>query len=207
MYGLLFTFDLDSNSKDLSAAFNTIDHDVLLEILTERFGVQNFELDWFWSYHTWRTQIFTTPSGSSTPVALTCSVLQDSVIGPKEFIMYTKDIKETIDRFIINHHLYADDSQLLAQMKINAVTEHHQRLETCVESLWDWCSSWRLRLNPDKTKLIMFGSRANLAKLRQLDLMSLNLCLIAVEPVDSVRDLSVILESELSMWVYVSKIS
>ena len=38
--------------------------------------------------------------------------------------MYTEDIKETIDRFIINHHLYADDSQFLAHMKINAVTEH-----------------------------------------------------------------------------------
>ena len=66
--------------------------------------------------------------------------------------MYTEDIKETIDRFIINHHLYADDSQLLAHMKINAVMEHRRRLETCVESIRDWCSSRRLQLNPDKTE-------------------------------------------------------
>ena len=121
--------------------------------------------------------------------------------------MYTEDIKEKIDRFIINHQLYADDSQLLAHMKINAVMEHHGRPETCVESLRDWCFSLRLQLNPDKTELIRFGSRANLVKIRQLDVMSLNLCSVAVEPVDSIRDLGVILDSEFSMRVHLSKIS
>ena len=121
----------------LSAAFDTVDHAILLEVLTERFGVENLERDWFRSYHTRRTQIFTTPSGSSTPVVLTFSVPQGSVIDSKAFIMYTKDIKETIDQFIINHHLYADDSKLLSHMEINAVMEHRRRLEICVKSLQD----------------------------------------------------------------------
>ena len=115
---------------DLSAAFDTVYHAILLEVLTERCGVQNLEFDWFRSYHIGRTQTLTTPGGSSAPVALTCSVPHGSVIEPKEFIMYTEDIKETIDYFIINHHLYADDSQLLAHMNINAVMEHRRRLET-----------------------------------------------------------------------------
>ena len=191
---------------DLIAAFYTVDQGILLEVFTERFGADNLKLDWFRSYHTGRTQTFTTPSGSSASIALTCSVPQGSVIVPNEFIMYTEDIKETIDRFIINHHLYAVDSQLLAHMKINVVMER-RRLETCVESLRDWCSSRRLQRNPDKTELIWFGSRVNLVKLRQLDVMSLNLCQVAVEPIDSVRDLSVILDSELSMREYISKIS
>ena len=143
---------------DLSAAFDTVDHGILLEVLSERFCVENLELDVYRSYHTGRTQTFTPPSGSSAPIALTCSVPQRSVIGPKEFIMYTEDIKETIDQFIINHHLYADDSHLLAHMKINALTEPRRRLETCVERLRDWCSSRLLQLNPDKTELIWFGS-------------------------------------------------
>ena len=112
-----------------------------------------------------------------------------------------------MDRSIINHHLYANDCQLLAHIKINAIMEHRRRLETCVESLRDWCSSRRLQLNPDKTELIWFGSRTNLVQPRQLDVMSLNLCPVAVEPVDSVRDLSVILDSELSMRVHINKIS
>ena len=72
-----------------------------MEILTKRFGVENLELDWFRSYHTGGTQTFTIPSDSLAPVALTCSVPQGSVIGPKELIMYTEGIKETIDRFIL----------------------------------------------------------------------------------------------------------
>ena len=64
-----------------------------------------------------------------------------------------------------------------------------------------------LQLNPDKTELIWFGFRANLVKLRQLDVMSLNLCAVTVESVDSVRDLGVIRDSELSMRVHISKIS
>ena len=114
---------------DLSTAFNTVDHGILLKVLAKRFGVENLELDWFRSYHTGCTQTFTTPSGSSAPVALTSSVPQGLVIGPKEFIIFTEDIKETIDRFIINHHLYADDSQFRAHTKI--------------KQLWSIVDDWR----------------------------------------------------------------
>ena len=106
---------------------------------------------------------------------------QGSVIGPKEFVAYTQDIVETIDRFAII-------------------------IALCVEQLRDYCSSRRLQLNPDKTELIWFGFRANLAKLRQLD-TNLSLCSVVVEPVDSVRDLGVILDSELSMAQHIGKIS
>ena len=61
-------------------------------------------------------------------------------------------------------------------MWLKAVMEHHKRLETCVGNLKDWCSSRRLQLNSDKTELICFGFRANLSKLKRLDVMSLTLC-------------------------------
>ena len=103
--------------------------DKLLEVLTERFGFENLDRDWFRSYHTERTQTFTTPSGSSAPVTLTGSVPQGSVIDPKEFIMYTEDIKETIDRFIINHHLYATTP-------ISLLTKN-------IMQLWSIVDDWR----------------------------------------------------------------
>ena len=69
-------------------------------------------------------------------------------------------------------------------------------------------SRQRLQLNPDKTELIWFCSRANLLKLKQLDInLNLNICSVIVEPFDSVSDLSAILDSELSMQKHTSKIS
>ena len=67
-----------------------------------------------------------------------------------------------------------------------------------------WCYSRQLQLNPDETKLIMVWLQL---KLKQLDTMSLSLCTVVLESVDSVHDLGVILDSELSMREHTSKIS
>ena len=93
---------------ELSAAFDTVDHGVLLDVLRHRFGVADVALNWFSSYLSDRTQSFSVVSGTLSPVNLTCSVPQGSVIGPKTFVAYTEDIAEEIDSFAINHHLYAD---------------------------------------------------------------------------------------------------
>ena len=57
----------------------------------------------------------------SDPVSLTSSVLQDSVVGPQKFDAYTENMVETIEDFIVNHHLYADDTQLQNQMRLKAI--------------------------------------------------------------------------------------
>ena len=74
---------------DLSAAFDTVDHDVLLDVLLKRFDVVSKAFDWCKSYLSERTQSFCVASGTSNPVRLTCSVPQGSVIGPVKFIAYT----------------------------------------------------------------------------------------------------------------------
>ena len=156
--------------SDLSAAFDTVDHEFLMNILSDRFSIAYDEVDWVRSYHSVRLNTLKTPVDSSGSVPLTSSVPQGSVLGPQEFIEYTED----------NHHLYADDSQLLNHMRLEAVMEHRRRLETCVGNLKDWCSSRRLQLNPDKTELIWLGSIVNLSKLKRLNVMSLTLCAVAI---------------------------
>ena len=92
-------------------------------------------------------------------------------------------------------------------MQLEAVMKLRKRLETCVGNLKDWCSSGRLQLNPNKTELIWFGSRVNFSKLKRLDVMNLILCSVVIEPVDSVRDFGIILDSELSMRKHIVKVS
>ena len=61
---------------DLSAAFDTINHAILLEVLTERFGFENLELDWFHSYHTDARRLSQLQAAARASVALTCIVPQ-----------------------------------------------------------------------------------------------------------------------------------
>jgi len=77
---------------DLSAAFDTVDHDVLLDVLANRFAVGGVVLDWFRSYLSDRTQTFSFENLQSVAFNLECSVPQGSVLGPVEYIAYTDDI-------------------------------------------------------------------------------------------------------------------
>jgi len=106
---------------DLSAAFDTVDHSILLTVLKERFGVQKGVFDWFSSYLQGRTQCISASIGRSELLELTCGVPQGSVLGPVKFIAYTEDLHSAIDKFPLLHHCFADDTQLLASVAVNDV--------------------------------------------------------------------------------------
>ena len=103
---------------DRSAAFDTVDHGVLLDVLFSRLGVTDRVFEWFQSYLTGRTQVFCTGTDYSEVTLTACSVPQGSVDGSLLFISYTKDLEDTISSFTFNHHMYADDTQLLAHMSL-----------------------------------------------------------------------------------------
>ena len=138
---------------ELSAAFDMVDHGILLEVLQNRFGVQDRALNWF-KYLSDRTQSFCVMFKMSDSVSLICSVPQSSVIGPQKFVAYTEDIVETIETFMVNHHLYADDTQLQNHMRREAIQANCLKMEQCVAAIKVWCSSRRLQLNADKTEVI-----------------------------------------------------
>ena len=92
---------------DLSAAFDTVDHGTLLEVLPLRFGIAGRGLKWFKSYLTGRTQTVMISSNTSAAVPLVCSVPQGSVVGPLLFIAYTGDIEDTIDAYSVERDLYS----------------------------------------------------------------------------------------------------
>jgi hypothetical protein len=109
---------------DLSAAFDTVDHNTLLEVLGRRFGVKGIVLDWFVnSYLADRTQSFQLDAQRSGPYQVRCSVPQGSVLGPMEFIAYTEDLVDLyIDRHFLSRLLYADDTQLIDGVQITEIS-------------------------------------------------------------------------------------
>ena len=92
---------------DLSSAFVTVDHNTLLRVVTQSFGVNGLALTWFSFYLTGRTQAYHHDIQLSQLYAVNCSVPQGSVLGPQEFTAYTEELVGLIDGFHFSHHLYA----------------------------------------------------------------------------------------------------
>ena len=94
---------------DLSAAFDTVDHHILLSVLASRFSITSTALSWFKSYLTDRTQLFTYAGGQTSGFPVDCSVPQGSVLGPRCIISYTEDLVDLLERHDVQSHLCADD--------------------------------------------------------------------------------------------------
>jgi len=105
---------------DLNAAFDTGDHDVLLDILQRRFAVTETPLQWFRSYLSGRTQVFCSNQIHSATYTLDSSVPRCSVLGPVKFITYTEDIAELFHRHELHYHIYADDKHFIARQCADA---------------------------------------------------------------------------------------
>jgi hypothetical protein len=104
---------------DLSAAFDTVQHDILLKRLKERLGIDGVALEWFKSYLTNRTQKVKIENAVSEAYLITCGVPQGSVLGPLLFTIYTAPLGDIIRRHGIEYHLYADDTQLYLDQEIS----------------------------------------------------------------------------------------
>jgi len=94
---------------DLSAAIDTVDHDILIQRLRTSYGLSGMVLHWFQSYLDGRRQYVRTGSSASFPTLILCGVPQGSFLGPILFLLYTADVIPLIQSHGLCPHLYADD--------------------------------------------------------------------------------------------------
>ena len=96
---------------DITAAFDTIDHAILLSRLRHRFGVTGAALDWLRSYLANRKQLVRIGSDNSSPT-VPFGIPQGSVLGPLIFTAYITPLGDLIRKYGLEYHLYADDTQI-----------------------------------------------------------------------------------------------
>ena len=139
---------------DFSAAFDTVDHKILLRKLSSSFGFSSTVYNWFSSYLTGRTQYVDFAEQRTEPRHVMYGVPQGSVLGPLLFVLYTTEIGNIVHKNDLNHHSLADDSQIYSSYRTSEVPELKAWLLSCISEITDWTKSNRLQINPSKTEFI-----------------------------------------------------
>jgi hypothetical protein len=139
---------------DLSAAFDTVDHDILLHRLNTSYGINGTAIQLFRSYLTGRSQYVCRGSVKLSIIRLVCGIPRGSVLGPVLFVLYTADLIHLIERHSLHPHLYADDTQVYGSCSPADVRQLQSRVSSCVDDIASWMQSNRLKLNTDKTEVL-----------------------------------------------------
>ena len=155
-------------SLDLSAAFDTVDHNLLIARFDDSFGIRGNFLSWIDSYITNRSQFVRIGRFSSKNTYCTCGVPQGSVLGPILFNIYTSPIASIAESYNTRQQQYADDTQLYIALSAQSLSQSLLSLENCLSHLRAWFCHNGLALNPDKTDAVLFGTRNKLGSLSTL---------------------------------------
>ena len=190
---------------DLSAAFDTIDHTILIHRLTSWFGITGTALSWFKSYLLSRSSIVSTSGHKSSSFSASCGVPQGSVLGPLLFIMYTTPLSSLISNSSVNHHLYADDTQLYLSFSPLSYASNIIQLQSVIAQVSSWMSSNLLSLNPNKTEFLIIGTSQQLSKLNNPTLAFDSSTTIS--PVISARNLGIVFDNHLSFNAQITALS
>ena len=190
---------------DLSAAFDTINHKVLLTRLEKLFGVTGEALEWLKSYFQNRRQRVVLGTHSSVPLPLLTGVPQGSVVGPGTFPAYTKPLGKLVRSHDVDLHLYADDTQLYVGCHIPDVDATKEKLETCIADVRTWMAANMLKLNDGKTEYMVIASK-NMIKQIPESVKSICIGNDNIPVTSSARNIGVMMDPTLSMELQINSI-
>ena len=142
---------------DLSAAFDTVDHEKMLSILKNRFGIRGTALNWFRSFLVGRSQRVKINDSFSNSECVDYGVPQGSILGPKLFNMYAQSFASVMGSCIkVSVEGYADDHQIQKQFN---VLFQFQFLSTGINNIFNVAEKWMLEyflmINSTKTLIMI----------------------------------------------------
>ena len=142
------------------AAFDIVDHGILIHRLSDRLGLHDKALQWVESNFKDRKQFVIVDGSKWEEQQLDCNVPEGSVLGPRFFV---SDI-------FITYHLYANDTQVYVPFHPEEEAEVLEHLTRCLQEVRLWIATNYLKLNDSKIDVIILGSKHNLKSLRTSDI-------------------------------------
>ena len=183
---------------DLSKAFDTLDHKILLYKLNH-YGIRGVAHDWFRNYLTGRSQYVCIDGVNSIRMPITCGVPQGSILGPLLFLIYINDLA-TVSKHAITI-LFADDTNTI--YKSNSYENLKHLVTKDLQNISDWFKANKLALNETKTKFVIFHKSRNKPP-KDFKLILNN---IEIERVEVTKFLGVLIHENLSWKPHVDYVS
>ena len=185
---------------DMSSAFDTVDHDILYEKLRRNFYLGRSAVNLIQSYLKNRTFSVNIRESKSKPKLLSYGVPQGSLLGPLLYIIYTKEIEKIAQNYNLEIMMYADDSQLYFSFKKDTIHSTQENINKCLSKIKLWMCQNFLKMNVDKTKLMLFKPKSNTNLLLSINYNGAN-----ISPVDSITILGVKIGNNLDLTPFINK--
>ncbi len=185
---------------DLSKAFDTLNHTILLDKL-EHYGIRGIAKKLLQSYLCNRTQFVQIKDTKSTIITLNIGVPQGSVLGPLLFNIYINDMKQSTNKFDCIH--YADDTTLIST--INYFSKSKKDISAAIDEELSKVNAWllaqKLCLNISKTRCMLFHMPQ-----KKVPPLTLSINNIAIENVKVFNYLGLMLDTNLKWNPHVQKV-
>ena len=148
-------------SLDLSKAFDCLNHKLLLHKL-KKLGLENSTLNWMENYLKNRKQVTKFKNFTSDISTATTGVPQGSILGPLLFICFTNDLPQEFKN-TCKINAYADDTQILVTAA--TIPQLKEKIEKAITTAEKWFNNNLMKINTDKTKVLVFNTDPETKKL------------------------------------------
>ena len=189
---------------DLSAAFDTVDHNILLHILNAKYGIEDTALKWFDQYLRPRAFKVTMNGEYSKPRDLTVSVPQGSCARANIFNLYCLPLQDMVPNSL-QLSGFADDHSVRIEFKARDRDGERETIciiERCMLNIKQWMDETHLKMDTAKTEFIYFGNQCQLDKCKA---ETINVAEDLILRTNSIKYLGVQMDSNLNFKQHITQ--